>query len=492
MKEASAMSTTVPEVTTTNTTVRRTSGGVIFTVVPEVATTGTNATPSRVTITYPKDGNGAAPEERTRIPFEGPLAIEGKATSDGRYLIPGEIGQRDLPLPIAPSHEDQQATETVGRIESITHIPASEFDKPDWESVAKALEDAPPQAAVIWAEGTFDGSPESQDAIRQMENGVGISVDLPMERQALIDAATYEEVDPRTLSDEEMMGLMFGMVPEGYLQGFGGKIAGASLASIAAFEETSIRIVENRALVASAVRVILPSLTASAAGYAPMAPPREWFFRPEADEPTALTVTSDGEVYGHLALYDQCHTAFDYCEMAPKSRSGYAFFHTGQIETDEGETVNVGRITVGGKGSAKGGHASIVLGTAGAMEHYEKTGCVGAFVRAIDGRHGIWLSGAVRSDAPSERVRDMRANPPSGDWRMEGGSRELVAVLSVPVGGFPMPRYEAHIVATGAAEEEVTALIATGYAPDLIPEFTGAKRRAMVALKRRRKYKPKM
>jgi hypothetical protein len=50
-----------------------------------------------------------------------------------------------------------------------------------------------------------------------------------------------------------------------------------------------------------------------------------------------------------------------------------------------------------------------------------------------------------------------------------------------------MPRYEAHIVATGAAEEEVTALIATGYAPDLVPQFTGAKRRTMVALKRRRK-----
>jgi hypothetical protein len=62
-----------------------------------------------------------------------------------------------------------------------------------------------------------------------------------------------------------------------------------------------------------------------------------------------------------------------------------------------------------------------------------------------------------------------------------------VAVLSVPVGGFPVPRYEAHVVATGAAEEEVTALIATGYIAEEVPKFTGARRRALVSLSRRRK-----
>jgi len=97
------------------------------------------------------------------------------------------------------------------------------------------------------------------------------------------------------------------------------------------------------------------------------------------------------------------------------------------------------------------------------MQHYDSTGCVGAFVRAHDGNLGIWLSGAVRSDAPAERIRDMRANPPSLDYRWENG-RELVAVLSVPVGGFPIPRYEAHVVASGG-DEEVQTLILTGYVP---------------------------
>jgi hypothetical protein len=62
---------------------------------------------------------------------------------------------------------------------------------------------------------------------------------------------------------------------------------------------------------------------------------------------------------------------------------------------------------------------------------------------------------------PAERIRDMRANPPSGDWR----DGELVAVLSVPVPGFPIPRAEARLVASGA-EEQVPVLIATGYSPD--------------------------
>jgi hypothetical protein len=160
-----------------------------------------------------------------------------------------------------------------------------------------------------------------------------------------------------------------------------------------------------------------------------------------------------------LALWDQCHPAFSSCERAPRSRTDYSFFHVGEIETEEGDAIAVGRITVGKEGNAKGGHASVVLGRTGAMEHYDKTGCVGAFVRAHDGRNGIWLSGAVRSDAPAEKIRDMRANPPSGDWRDD----ELVGVLSVPVPGFPIPRIQALVASAENGEQEVKALIASGY-----------------------------
>lgn len=395
-------------------------------------------------------------EERPRgEAWEGVLAIEGHPTSDRRYLIPGEIEHRDLPLPIAPSHGKQHEAETVGRIELIEHIPAAEFDK-EWDELPEDLSE---NAVIIWGEGTFDGSEEAEDAIRALENGVGISLDLPAERTALIKADTLEEVDPRDLEDDQLMGLMLGIIPEGYLHGFGGKIGGASLASVAAFEETRIRIVQDHVLVASAVQLKRHTLTASAAGLAPLKPPKEWFFTEEPNEPTPLTITDEGQVFGHLALWDQCHPAFASCERPPRSASEYAYFHVGELVCEEGDAINVGRITVGKGGRASGGHASIVLGRQGAMEHYEDTGCVGAFVRARDGNHGIWLSGAVRSDAPAERIRDLRANPPSGDWR----DYELVGVLTVPVPGYPIPR--ARLVASAGSDEEehVEALILTDY-----------------------------
>jgi hypothetical protein len=46
------------------------------------------------------------------------------------------------------------------------------------------------------------------------------------------------------------------------------------------------------------VKVKTTSLTAAVA---PLKPPREWFEMPEASEPTPLTFTADGRVYGHLA-----------------------------------------------------------------------------------------------------------------------------------------------------------------------------------------------
>ena len=230
-------------------------------------TSSENGNPSYVqegpmTLALSFDTTEDGEQERPRgEAWEGILAIEGHPTSDRRYLIPGEIDHRDLPLPIAPNHEKQHETETVGRIELIEHIAAAEFSKEDFE----LPEDITEGAIVIWGEGTFDGSEEAEDALRALDNGVGISLDLPATRTALINAETLEEVDPSELEGEDLLGLMLGVIPEGYLHGFAGKIGGASLASVAAFEETRIRIVESHVLVASAVQLKHHTLTASAA-----------------------------------------------------------------------------------------------------------------------------------------------------------------------------------------------------------------------------------
>lgn len=194
----------------------------------------------------------------------------------------------------------------------------------------------------------------------------------------------------------------------------------------------------------------------------PLKPPAEWFDAAEASEPTPLTFDHSGRVYGHLALWNQCHTGFlngglAECVRPPRSQNLYASFHLGTLETADGAEVRVGKITYDTS------HAPLASNMQAAARHYDDTGRVGAFVRASDGQIGIWLSGAVRSDISPEGFRDMRANPPSGDWRSEPGNNlALIASLSVPVPGFPIPASQLALAASG----EIAGLILPGYTCD--------------------------
>lgn len=196
------------------------------------------------------------------------------------------------------------------------------------------------------------------------------------------------------------------------------------------------------------------------AAVAPLAPPREWFETPEASGPTPLTFTEDGQVFGHLATWNTCHTGFlnggfSECVKAPRSSTDYNFFHLGRIKTEEGDDVAVGKLTYDTD------HAPLTAGLQAASRHYDNTGSVGAFVRARDGKYGIWLSGVVRSDLTPEGLRDLRANPPSGDWRSLNHNLELIASLAVPVPGFPITRSQLALAASANGEMEVSALILT-------------------------------
>lgn len=185
---------------------------------------------------------------------------------------------------------------------------------------------------------------------------------------------------------------------------------------------------------------------------APVAPPREHFTLPEPNSPTPMTYEEDGRVYGHLALWASCHRgfsngAFGECVQPPKSRTDYSQFHLGYIKTAEGDNLAVGKITF------DTGHAPLTSDAAAATRHYDNTGAVGAYVRASDGRLGIWLSGSLRSDLPQPGLVALRANPLSGDWRAYNRNLELVASLAVPVPGFAVPQLAL------AASGEVQSLI---------------------------------
>jgi hypothetical protein len=181
----------------------------------------------------------------------------------------------------------------------------------------------------------------------------------------------------------------------------------------------------------------------------PVVPPATWFADPKLSKPTPLTVDDNGRVFGHIAAWHVDHIGMSYGTKPPRSRSKYAYFHTGVLRADDGNDYPVGQLTLAG------GHASLEASAVEAARHYDDTGSAIADVHAGEDAHGIWVAGALRPNAAPEQIRALRASAPSGDWRPIKGSLELVAVCQVNVPGFPIARAR---VASG----QVYALVAAG------------------------------
>lgn len=182
--------------------------------------------------------------------------------------------------------------------------------------------------------------------------------------------------------------------------------------------------------------------------------PAEWFSMPEPDEVTHLTVTGEGQVFGHVAGWKECHGAFmDTCVLPPRSYTDYAYYATGHVLTTAGP-VRTGRITVG-----REGHAAARMSLTAAKDHYDKTGNAVADVAVAEGKHGIWVCGAIRPGATPEQVYALRASDVSGDWRQPGWGKEkeMIAVLAVNKGGFNTPR-----VAAAVRDGQQISLVAAG------------------------------
>lgn len=195
-------------------------------------------------------------------------------------------------------------------------------------------------------------------------------------------------------------------------------------------------------------------MAALMAGAAPVAPPKAWFDDPKLTGPTGIHISDDGRVYGHVAVWDTCHVGIgSSCVMPPRSLTSYAYFHTGEVVTAEGERVAVGRLSYGG------GHAAPNLGYRAAAEHYDQTSNMGAMVRAGEDEYGIWVAGAVNPDVDDKALSVMRATPLSGDWRRVGSNLEMMAALHVNTPGFPVPR---EMIAASAHGDVVMSLTAAG------------------------------
>lgn len=201
---------------------------------------------------------------------------------------------------------------------------------------------------------------------------------------------------------------------------------------------------------------------------APVAPPREWFRTPadydrhviEVTDPmtgTALrgvpmTYGDDGRVFGHIALWGQCHTGSNgQCVLTPRSASGLTWFHHGHVITAEGDTLATGNLTCGG------GHADVLLSYRAALEHYDNVSTLHAQLVAVEDELGVFVAGAGMPDVWGDPVamRKLRAGSPSGDWRPIGRAQELTIAHVVNGPGFPVPR--ARVASSGSVEAIVAA-----------------------------------
>lgn len=368
--------------------------------------------------------------------WTGVLAVEGEPTGDGRVIEAGALRWGELPIPLRWAKEDEGGhfgAVVVGRINAIVR-----------------------NGANIEAEGDFDlGSEEGREAARQVAEGLttGVSVDLDdvdmevrIAGDLLSDEDIEEGVEVPAEPDEDADGRIVVMEiksDDELLVTKDARIRAATMVATPAFVEARIVLAsdedaeemkkhdekavdsededdeDEEMLAASAVR----------------RPPADWFTDPQLSGPTPFTITDDGRVFGHLATWGTCHTAFPQeCVTAPRSAAKYAYFRTGVVVADDGTEVPTGRVTMDTM------HAGRRLAASDTAAHYEHTGVAVADVAAGEDEHGIWIAGALRSTVTDEQVEVLRASPLSGDWRSIGGKLELVAALAVNSPGFPIPR----------------------------------------------------
>lgn len=365
--------------------------------------------------------------------FSIPLALpEGVESGDGREFDEESLSSRNMPLPLmwqiktGPGHD---GSVVVGRIDSIERTPDGLGN----------------------AKGVFDVGPYGREAERMVRNGFlrGVSADLDkFEGTAQKDVVEDEDSEFTTIQSKQ-------------IKVNKARLMGITIVPKPAFEECLIMIdqpatmdtgddIVPDGLYEDQLDDLDGELAALAASAAPLVPPKVWFENPKLNGPQPLTVTDDGQVFGHVATWNSTHIGLPRATRPPRSQSNYAYFRKGVLRTDGGD-VHVGQLTL------TGGHASMQASANEAIKHYDDTRSAVADVTAGEDQHGIWVAGALRPDVTPNQVRAFRASAQSGDWRPINGKLELVAICAVNVPGFPIARPQV-LVAGG----QIQALVAAG------------------------------
>lgn len=375
----------------------------------------------------------ASEEPKSSSEFIIPLVIpEGIESGDGRKFAKGSITMRELPLPFLwqiKTGEGHSGSVVIGKITSMERT----------------------DDGIGNARGYFDSGEYGKEAERLVRGGFirGVSADMDMFEAKEDEQASKEDSDTKVgggkmnISKARVMAVT--LVPKPAFQEC--KIILADQAA----EQEEKEVIQDGVYVDGVNPLDASALVACGivAGAIPVTPPKQWFDNPILKKPTGLTVTDEGQVFGHIAAWHVDHIGMAFGTKPPRSKSKYSYFHTGVVRTEDGSDMPVGQLTLAG------GHASLEASASEAVRHYDDTASAVADVHAGEDAHGIWVAGALRPGTTPEQIRALRASAPSGDWRPIKGSLELVAVCQVNVPGFPIARAR---VASG----QVMALVAAG------------------------------
>lgn len=390
--------------------------------------------------------------------WSGILVVEGVETGDGREFEPNSLGWGTPPYPLSwqrQSSDGHMGSVIVGRIDEIFRDPAN--------------------SNIIRGSGVFDDNGvDGSEALRQVSEKFlkGISVDVDSIKDSDVEFV-FTAGGPIDEDGEEMpddLKSLFGIAPEKSIF-HAGRIRGATLVALPAFVETQIQLVESEPTIA------IPTESSDASGVSEsedkeddsdeglvasamaLSDIQSWMYdNPGLMAPTPLTITDDGRVFGHAALFGTCHIGVaDRC-VKPPYEVHHDFFALGEVLTASGVSIPVGGITLGT------GHAASFFSAQEAIEHYDNTGTRVADISVGNDEFGIWVAGTLRPGLSDERIAELRASVLSGDWRRIGGQLRLVALLAVNVPGFPVPRLSTSIhsgkqmslVASGIVTHETT------------------------------------
>lgn len=186
------------------------------------------------------DDDGSKPDDESMdytgetAPWEGPLAVEGIVTGDGREFAPGALTWADLPLVLRWNKEDSHGGEprtiavNVGRIDEV------------WRDGNR-----------IMGRGVLDLSDEDGQRVHAKIKGKflrGVSIDADSIADADVEYVFPDDVNAGTGDSEDDLFEMLFAQPEKVIF-HGGRIRAATLVDIPAFAEAYIALLDEQGAV---------------------------------------------------------------------------------------------------------------------------------------------------------------------------------------------------------------------------------------------------